>query len=122
MVSIVATGEAPEINANVTSTRLYGNLTAEASVMGFYDVKNAKLCNVYEGEGGSFCTINPSIFPHSCPPTFPHRCHLPSVLGQMGPNEIPGGQPEQHPGAHGIRFEPIGLCPFDFQILVSGPM
>ena len=51
LVSLCANGTATEINASVTSTRLYGNLTAAASVMGFYDVKNARLCNIYEGEG-----------------------------------------------------------------------
>ena len=51
MVSLCANGTATEINASVTSTRLYCNLTAAASVMGFYDVKNARLCNIYEGEG-----------------------------------------------------------------------
>ena len=35
----------------MTSTRrLYQNLTDAAPCMGFYDVKNAKLCNIYEGE------------------------------------------------------------------------
>ena len=32
-------------------TRLYKNLTDSASCMGFYDVKNAKLCTIFQGEG-----------------------------------------------------------------------
>ena len=51
LVTLTASGDATAINANVTSTRLYVNLTASAPVMGFYDVKNARLCNIYEGEG-----------------------------------------------------------------------
>ena len=35
----------------MTSTRrLHQNLTDAAPCMGFYDVKKAKLCNIYEGE------------------------------------------------------------------------
>ena len=51
MVALCANGTHVEINASVTSTRLYSNLTSAASVMGFYDVKNARVCNIYEGEG-----------------------------------------------------------------------
>ena len=51
VVMITATGTATEINATVTQTRLYQNLTDSAPVMGFYDVKNARVCNVYEGQG-----------------------------------------------------------------------
>jgi hypothetical protein len=35
----------------VIGTRLYKNLTEEAPWMGFYDVKNARLCNIYQSEG-----------------------------------------------------------------------
>eukprot|EP00959_Pyramimonas_sp_CCMP1952_P357249 7480592-Pyramimonas_sp.AAC.1 len=48
---ITAECSAMDINASVTKTRLYQNLTDYASVMGFYDVKNAKLCCVFEGQG-----------------------------------------------------------------------
>ena len=51
VVTVLASGTHAEINANVTSTRLYQNLTENAPCMGFYDVKNAKLCNIYDGEG-----------------------------------------------------------------------
>ena len=51
MVLIVAGGTHTEIIASVTATRLYQNMTEEAPCMAFYDVKNAKLCNIYEGEG-----------------------------------------------------------------------
>ena len=51
VVSIVAGGTHTEIIASVTATRLYQNMTEEAPCMAFYDVKNARLCNVYEGEG-----------------------------------------------------------------------
>ena len=51
MVAILAEGSHVEINATVTQTRLYQNLTDKVRCMGFYDVKNAKLCNVYHGEG-----------------------------------------------------------------------
>ena len=50
VVVVLASGTRAEIKANVTSTRLYQNLTEAAPCMGFYDVKNAKLCNIYEGE------------------------------------------------------------------------
>ena len=40
-----------DIQKSVTSTRLYQNLTASVPLMGFYDVKNARLCNIFEGEG-----------------------------------------------------------------------
>ena len=51
VVSLVAEGTGVEIQATVTSTRLYKNLTEEVPFMGFYDCKNAKLCNVFEGQG-----------------------------------------------------------------------
>ena len=40
-----------EIQKSVTTTRLSHNLTEDAPFMGFYDVKNARLCNIFEGEG-----------------------------------------------------------------------
>ena len=46
MVTLTAIGDAAELYAKVTNTRLVVNLTSSASVMGFYDVKNARLCNV----------------------------------------------------------------------------
>ena len=48
---LVADGTHQEIKANVTSSRLYQNLTASVPCMGFYDVKNAKLTSISEGEG-----------------------------------------------------------------------
>ena len=51
LVSLVAEGSHIEIKASVTSTRLYQNLTDSVPCMGFYDVKNAKLCSIFEGEG-----------------------------------------------------------------------
>ena len=48
---IVAQGSDVEIKATVTKTRWYQHLTESAPVMGFYDVKNARLCNVWEGQG-----------------------------------------------------------------------
>ena len=50
VVILVADGTHTEIKANMTSTRLYQNLTDAAPCMGFYDVKKAKVCNIYEGE------------------------------------------------------------------------
>ena len=58
-------GSHVEINADVTSTRLYQNMTDEARSMGFYDAKNAKLVSVYEGEGEAFPTsCSKSRFSH----------------------------------------------------------
>jgi hypothetical protein len=51
LVALVAQGDHVEINADITSTRLYQNMTASVPCMAFYDVKNAKLCNVFCGEG-----------------------------------------------------------------------
>ena len=51
LVCLVADGAHQEVKANVTSTRLYQNLTASVPCMGFYDVKNAKLTSIFEGEG-----------------------------------------------------------------------
>ena len=51
VVLLVAEGSDVEVYATVTKTRLYQNLTEAATVMGFYDVKNARLCNIYEGTG-----------------------------------------------------------------------
>ena len=51
VVLIVAEGTAVEINASLTQTRLYQNLSESSTVMGFYDIKNARLCNVFEGQG-----------------------------------------------------------------------
>ena len=51
VVLLIAEGTQAEIQAWVTSTRLYSNLTEHAPLMGFYDVKNARLCTVFEGMG-----------------------------------------------------------------------
>ena len=51
MVSMLGEGDHVEINASITTTRLYQNLSASAPCMAFYDVKNAKLCNIWQGEG-----------------------------------------------------------------------
>ena len=50
VVLLVATGADVEIRATVTTTRLYQNLTADTTVVGFYDVKNARLCSIFEGQ------------------------------------------------------------------------
>ena len=50
LVTLVAEGAHAEINLSVTKTRLYQNLTENAACMGFYDVKNAKLCTIFQGE------------------------------------------------------------------------
>ena len=39
VVMLLAEGSQAEINASITNTRLYQNLTDAATVMGFYDVK-----------------------------------------------------------------------------------
>ena len=58
-VALVAQLTPLEIAASVTNTRLYQNLTDAAPFMAFYDVKNAKLCSVFEGEGA---TTRPQIW------------------------------------------------------------
>ncbi len=57
MVLIVAEGTNTDVKTAVTNTHLYHNLTMDASVMAFYDVKNARLCSIYEGEGGVMFTL-----------------------------------------------------------------
>ena len=57
MVLIVAEGANTDIKTAVTNTHLYHNFTMDASVMAFYDVKNATLCNIYEGEGVIMFTV-----------------------------------------------------------------
>ena len=51
VVSLAVQGIHVEIKQEVTNTRLYQNLTEEVPFMGFYDVKNARLCSIFEGEG-----------------------------------------------------------------------
>ena len=48
VVCLVSQGTHVELQKTVTSTRLYENLTAAAPCMAVYDVKNAKLCRVFE--------------------------------------------------------------------------
>ena len=62
LVLLVAEGTHAEIKASVTTTRLYQNLTENVPCMGFYDVKNAKLCDIFKGEGVLLFTV----FPMSC--------------------------------------------------------
>ena len=62
LVSIVAEGSHDANIASVMNTRLYQNLTASVSFMAYYDVKNARLCNIFEGEGYMMSTV----FPTSC--------------------------------------------------------
>ena len=57
MVLVVAEGSHAEIKTSVTGTSLYQKLTEKASCMAFYDVRNAKLCNIYEGEGVFMFTV-----------------------------------------------------------------
>ena len=51
LVSLVAAGSHLESKADITSTRLYQNLTGAVLLMAFYDVNNAKLSKIFEGEG-----------------------------------------------------------------------
>ena len=51
VVLLVAVGDDVEIRATVTQSRMYQNLTDTAPLMGFYDVKNARLCGIFEGQG-----------------------------------------------------------------------
>ena len=48
---LAADGTHTEILNSVTNTRLYINLTESVPLIAFYDVKNAKLCHIFEGEG-----------------------------------------------------------------------
>ncbi len=57
MVTLLADGSHAAIRASVTTTRLYNLLTEDVPCMAFYDVKNAKLCNIYEGEGVIMLTV-----------------------------------------------------------------
>ena len=59
MVLSVAEGAHAEINASVTTTRPCHNLIEAVPCMGFHDVKNAKLCNIFEGEGIMLFTACP---------------------------------------------------------------
>ena len=76
LVAMVAEGDHVEIKNSVTSTRLYQNLTAEVPLMAFYDVKNAKLCTIFEGEGShhpAAITFNHARLKRSPPtPSFNH--------------------------------------------------
>ena len=65
LVSLVAEGTGVEIKANVTSTRLYKNPTSEVPLLGFYDVKNAKLRHVFEGEGARHTAQHTTHHTHS---------------------------------------------------------
>ena len=49
MVALATEGGHAEIKQSVTATRLYHMLTDDCPFIGFYDVKNARLCNVFEG-------------------------------------------------------------------------
>ena len=53
-VCLLAGGSPQVINQDITSSCLYQNLTASVSCMGFYDVKNARLTDIFEGEGFLF--------------------------------------------------------------------
>ena len=57
MVSLLAAGSHTELTASLTNTRLYKDLSEDVSLMAFYDVKNARLCNIYEGEGVLMLTV-----------------------------------------------------------------
>ena len=59
LVLLVA-GKHAELKADVTNTRPYKNLTESVSCMGFYDVKNARLCNIFQGEGVILFTVCPT--------------------------------------------------------------
>ena len=52
LVVLTKDGGHSELQASVTSTELYQNLLSTGCrFMGVYDPKNARLCDVYEGEG-----------------------------------------------------------------------
>ena len=57
MVTLLAEGSHAEIKASVATTRLCNNSTEDVPCMAFYGVKNAKLCNLYEGEGVIMLTV-----------------------------------------------------------------
>ena len=50
-VLLVAGGTHAENNLDVTNTRIYKDSPVSVPFMGFYDVKNAKLCHIFSGEG-----------------------------------------------------------------------
>ena len=62
MVLLVAEGTHAEIKASVTTTRLYQHLTESVPCMGFYDVKNAKLCSLLECEGVIMYSVSDTVF------------------------------------------------------------
>ena len=52
LVVLTKDGGHPELHASVTSTELYQNLLSTGCrFMGLYDPKNARLCDVFHGEG-----------------------------------------------------------------------
>ena len=52
LVVLTKDGGHPELHASVTSTELYQNLSSTGCrFMGVYDPKNARLCDVFTGEG-----------------------------------------------------------------------
>jgi hypothetical protein len=57
MVSLLADGSHNELKASLTNTRLYQNLSEDVPLMAFYDVKNARLCHIVEGEGVLMLTV-----------------------------------------------------------------
>ena len=50
LVALVSHGDHAELRKDVVRTRLYQNLGEDVPLMAFYDVKNAKMCAVYQGE------------------------------------------------------------------------
>ena len=50
LVALVVEGDHLDMRKSVAETRLSQNLTESALLMGFYDVKNARLCSIFEGE------------------------------------------------------------------------
>ena len=50
LVTFTSGGTSIEIKNTVTASRLYQNMSSKVPWMGYYDVKNAKLCKQYENE------------------------------------------------------------------------
>ena len=55
LVSLVMEGDHVDIQKSVAATRLYQILTASVPLMGFYDVKNARLCHT-SGSAAPTCS------------------------------------------------------------------
>ena len=100
VVLLVAEGSDVEVFATVTKTRLYQNLAEAATVMGVYDVKNARLCNIYEGTG--LTHVEPALdepdferFVKACSPLLEIGRDVMWVFG--GRTDFEQGENQAHP-------------------------